>query len=1263
MRADRFWNKTSKKITIQGSDVAGFDKSKVECLNCHKMGHFARECRSPKSQDRGKKESYKKDPKVEEPAPKAMIAIDGFNKYCAVSPPPAQVYSPPKKYMSWMGLPEFVDDTVTDYTRPTPSLDVLKIISKEQEERWKNNNPFFFEEGGSSDNVVSKPMIKNTSQSPGVRGNQRNWNNQKSQQLGKDFMMQNKACYNCCSFDHLEFNCNHDTWVNNGKTWTRANHAQDNMKYTSTHKSMTPRAIFLKSGTKPIAINSSFSTARPTLKNAQLKMTSFVKKAQSKVKRPFERKLVAKNKVWLPTVRPKIPTVGSKVLAAKPIVAADKGNKGKAVKASARIPQDNIDDKGYWNSGCSRHMTGNIPYLSEILKTIWGHVMIFNTLDHLGKFDAKGNEGYFIGYSLSSKAFRVFNKRTKKIEENLHVDFLENKSIEKGTGPDWLFNIDTLTNSMNYVPVVVIGTSSTNILGTKKDVHQAVKENESPLRFIALPNWFYEAQMATSNETTKKDDVIPDNNDPQIKQEEVNRDKEVHESSGNSNLTASTKISTNDSFRLASSSTLETKVPTISTPVPNDSLYVPSPSGFQDPEFPHRVYKVEKAMYGLHQAPRAWYGTLSKYLLDNGFQRGKDGTGKDAELHLYTSMIRSLMYLTASRPDIMFAICACARHQVTPKECHLHVVKRFFSDYGGANQDRKSTIRGCQFLGRRLISWQGKKHTIVATSTTEAEYVAAESGCGQVIWIQNQLLDYGELCKWVKWGSDGEYVLNFLHGSDSEQRTHEFMHIYLASAKHNTDFHHIVDFLEASHIGVETIDGETKILAKVNGRQMTVSESSLRRHLKLNDEEESTNSNEFSSNIAAALVSSHHRTYNFFKMIFDSKVPSPGVDETAFPKGDVRYREAFTTDTSLDAGQDIENIAKTSVMPHEALPKSQDLEISQLKARVNTLEDNKRKREGFSQEDAPNMGVDQGEDLLDRDKSTDKRSDSTDEMANVLGTLGAANILTSGGLRSVFTIASLSVATVRTCVSPVVATASVSFPTTLIFTIASVATPTTRVTRSSRGVIIGSSSLISINISSISKQDKGKRKMKESDQPSKEKDLEQMSVQLARHLEVKFAELDRSNEMVANYLSEYEQAKARLSHDEKVELINELLMYQRNLAQIKKYQDQQNKPATKTKRRNFYMSILRSNASWKAKDFKGITFEQIEEKFIPVWEKMQDFVPMNSKLESKRLKRPRIQLDKESIKKLKTTEASGTEPTQEQQSKEPKELSKEELKK
>ncbi|GJT02159.1 putative ribonuclease H-like domain-containing protein [Tanacetum coccineum] len=264
-----------------------------------------------------------------------------------------------------------------------------------------------------------------------------------------------------------------------------------------------------------------------------------------------------------------------------------------------------------------------------------------------------------------------------------------------------------------------------------------------------------------------------------------------------------------------------------------EEVYVHQPPGFVDLAHPHKVYKVVKALYGPHQAPRAWYETLSTFLLENGFRRGTIdktlfikknksdimlvqvyvddiifGSTKqsmctefeecvhkrfqmssmgeltfflrtattpiesnkplvkdedvidvdiDVDVHVYKSMIGSLMYLTASRPDIMFAICACARFQVTPKASHLHAVKRIFrylkhqpklelwyprdspfeleafsdSDYAGASLDRKSTTGGCQFLSRRLISWQCKKQTIVANSTTEAEYVAAAHCCGQ----------------------------------------------------------------------------------------------------------------------------------------------------------------------------------------------------------------------------------------------------------------------------------------------------------------------------------------------------------------------------------------------------------------------------------------------------------------------------------------------------------------------------------------------------
>ena len=133
--------------------------------------------------------------------------------------------------------------------------------------------------------------------------------------------------------------------------------------------------------------------------------------------------------------------------------------------------------------------------------------------------------------------------------------------------------------------------------------------------------------------------------------------------------------------------------------------------------------------------------------------------GIDVDQALYRGMIGSLMYLTASRPDIMFAVCICARYQANPKLSYLCAVKRIFrylkgrprlglwyprnsgfdlfafsdSDYGGDETDIKSTSAGCQFLGDRLISWQCKKQQMVSTSTIEAEYVAASACCSQVI--------------------------------------------------------------------------------------------------------------------------------------------------------------------------------------------------------------------------------------------------------------------------------------------------------------------------------------------------------------------------------------------------------------------------------------------------------------------------------------------------------------------------------------------------
>ncbi|GJX40484.1 uncharacterized mitochondrial protein-like protein [Tanacetum coccineum] len=212
-----------------------------------------------------------------------------------------------------------------------------------------------------------------------------------------------------------------------------------------------------------------------------------------------------------------------------------------------------------------------------------------------------------------------------------------------------------------------------------------------------------------------------------------------------------------------------------------------------------KVYKVEKALYGLHQAPRAWYETLSTYLLDNEFQRGKitrpihkrykgdillvqvyvddiifsstkkemcnafeklmheklqmssmgeltfswdyksqdckhinrtqkpllkDEDGEEVDVHMYRSMIGSLMYLTSSRPDL----CLPKLGLWYPKDSPFDLVAYTDSDYDGASLDTKSTTRGCKFLGCRLISWQGKKQTVVANSIIEAEYAKTING-------------------------------------------------------------------------------------------------------------------------------------------------------------------------------------------------------------------------------------------------------------------------------------------------------------------------------------------------------------------------------------------------------------------------------------------------------------------------------------------------------------------------------------------------------
>nr|GEU92323.1 putative ribonuclease H-like domain-containing protein [Tanacetum cinerariifolium] len=188
-----------------------------------------------------------------------------------------------------------------------------------------------------------------------------------------------------------------------------------------------------------------------------------------------------------------------------------------------------------------------------------------------------------------------------------------------------------------------------------------------------------------------------------------------------------------------------------------EEVYAYQPPGFEDPDHPDKVYKVVKALYGLHQAPRAWYETLANYLFENDLCK----LLKDKfRMSLMGELIFFLGLQVKQKQDGIFInqdkyVAEILRKfgltdgklASTPIDTKKPLVKDpdgedVNVDYAGASLDRKSTTGGCQFLGCRLISWQCKKQTILATSSTEAEYVAAASSYAQVLWIQNQLLDY-----------------------------------------------------------------------------------------------------------------------------------------------------------------------------------------------------------------------------------------------------------------------------------------------------------------------------------------------------------------------------------------------------------------------------------------------------------------------------------------------------------------------------------------
>ncbi|GJS90657.1 putative ribonuclease H-like domain-containing protein [Tanacetum coccineum] len=222
---------------------------------------------------------------------------------------------------------------------------------------------------------------------------------------------------------------------------------------------------------------------------------------------------------------------------------------------------------------------GRTPALS-FMRPFGCHVTILNTLDHLGKFDGKSDDGFFVGYSLTSKAFRVYNIRTRKVEENLHIRFLENKPIVTGDGPKWLFDIDSLTKSMNYVPVVV-GTNSNDFSGSKESngAGHTSKETEFSQDYIVMPLWKDGSMFDSSSKNSSDDKPQPSSNAEKKDDEGVSKasgfsDQEQPESSTPNINTVGPSINTASANFKTGSLNINVVSPTVITTRSNRSQNV-----------------------------------------------------------------------------------------------------------------------------------------------------------------------------------------------------------------------------------------------------------------------------------------------------------------------------------------------------------------------------------------------------------------------------------------------------------------------------------------------------------------------------------------------------------------------------------------------------------------------------------------------------------------------------------------------------------------
>ncbi|GJV97017.1 putative ribonuclease H-like domain-containing protein [Tanacetum coccineum] len=886
MRVRRFLKNTRRKFTVNGNETIGFDKSKVECYNCYKRGHFVRECRAPRNQENSNRENTRRVVPVEITTSNALMSCDGSGYDWSLESVEARLLVYKKNESVYEEDIKFTSEPIV--IKPVAENSEAKASEAKPKAVRKNNGAPIIKDwvSDNEEDDVPRAKIEKKTFKPSFAKMEFVKPKQQEKTVRKTV---NRV--DCKKVNQKQFQNIKPVW-NNAKRVNHQNFAKKT--HPCPKKNMVPRAVLMKSGLVSLNTARQVNTAHPKIiVNSARPMTNLSKSAHSTVKWPIHKNTTFKNSNFnqrvntikdknVNTVRPK-----AVVNAARPkaVVNVVKGNNVNVVKASAcwiqvsdglgpqkkliflsnvqGNPQMDLQDQGVIDSGCSRHMTGNMSYLTDYEEIDGGYVT-FGGNPKGGKITGRGTiktgnldfENVYFVRELKFNLFSVSQMCDKKNsvlfndtecivlspnfkltdeshvllkvprKNNMHSVDLKNivpkggltcllakatsdesKLWHRRLGCIYFKTMNKLVkgNLIRGLPLKLFENNQTCVACQKGKQHRASCKSKT-----TVDPSFAQTSKSSQDDGSKpsSDDEKKVDEDPRKDSESIDQEKDNNvNSTNNVNAASTNEVNVVGGKTKADMHNLDTTIQV--SPIPTtrihkdhpldqmdvksaflygkieEEVYVYQPPGFEDPDFPNKVYKVEKPLYGIHQAPIAWYETLSTYLLDNGFQRGKiDKTlfirrekissmgelacflglqvkQKEDEIFINQdrSMIGSLMYLTSLRPNIMFAVCACARYQVNLKVLHLHPMKRIFrylkgqpklglwypkdspfdlvaytdSDYARASLDRKSTIRGCQVLRSRLISWQCKKQTVVANSTIEAKYVAASSCCRQVL--------------------------------------------------------------------------------------------------------------------------------------------------------------------------------------------------------------------------------------------------------------------------------------------------------------------------------------------------------------------------------------------------------------------------------------------------------------------------------------------------------------------------------------------------